>query len=127
MLGLFGLFGRSRELERLNQALRAVGLHPHTVPDAVKLATLRQLKESQGDGAPGPGVCSAAAALLGYCMLGRQAFTECNGATEAEAVEGRLMAAIEAGDSADARLVLLSLHAGVIEAGVVERYQLAVE
>ena len=41
-----------------------------------------------------------------------------------EATEARLEAAIEAGDSLDARLVLLALHAGVIQEHVVERYQL---
>ena len=33
-------------------------------------------------------------------------------------------AALEVGDSLDARLVLLALHAGVIQAQVVERYQI---
>jgi hypothetical protein len=62
--------------------------------------------------------------MLGYCMLGPQGFTEANDLRLTEAVEGRLEAALEAGDSLDARLVLLTLHAGVIQAQVVERYQL---
>ncbi len=40
MLGLFGIFGRSQELQRLDQALRGVGLNPRLVPDAVMLTTL---------------------------------------------------------------------------------------
>ncbi len=46
MLGLFGIFGRSHELQRLDQALRGVGLNPRLVPDAVKLTTLKLLGEA---------------------------------------------------------------------------------
>ena len=52
-------------------------------------------------------------------MLGAQGFTECNGPNLTEAVETRLTAALEDGDSLDARVVLLTLHAGVIRPGVV--------
>ena len=63
------------------------------------------------------------AELLGYCMLGAQGFTEANDAGLTQAVEARLTAALEAGDSVDAQIVLLTLHAGVIRASVVERYE----
>ena len=39
-------------------------------------------------------------------------------------MEARLAAALEAGVSVDAQIVLLTLHAGVIWASVVERYGL---
>ena len=122
MLGFFGIFGRSRELQRLDQALRGVGLHPRLVPEAVKLTTLKLLGEA-GAGAD-PVSCAAAAELLGYCVLGAQGFTECNDPSLTEAVEMRLAAAVEAGDNLDARVVLLTLHAGVIQPSVVERYGL---
>jgi hypothetical protein len=41
-----------------------------------------------------------------------------------EETEARLEAALEAGDSLDARLVLLALHSGIIQVQVVEHYQL---
>ena len=66
----------------------------------------------------------AAAELLGYCVLGARDFTECNGPNLTEAVEARLAAALEVGDGLDARVVLLTLHAGVIQSSVVERYGL---
>ena len=124
MLGLFGIFGRSRELQCLDQAVRAVGLHPRLVPEAVKLTTLRLLKGTDSGASPSPRAYDAAAEMLGYCMLGPQGFTEANDLHLTEAVEGRLEAALEAGDSLDARLVLLALHAGVVQVQVVERYQL---
>ncbi len=123
MLGLFGMFGRSPELQRLDQALRDGGLHPRLVPEAVKLTTLKLIKEVVGSN-PDPRPYAAAAELLGYCVLGAQVFTEYNGPSLKEAVEARLAAALEAGDSLDARVVLLTLHAGVIQSGVVERYGL---
>ena len=122
MLGLFGIFGRSRDLQLLDQALLCVGLNPRLVPEAVKLTTLKLLGEA-GAG-PGPASYAAAAELLGYCVLGAQGFTECNDPSLTEAVEVRLAAALEAGDNLDARVVLLTLHAGVIQPSVVERYGL---
>jgi hypothetical protein len=123
MLGLFGIFGRSTELRRLDEALRGVGLHPRAVPEAVKLTTLNLLAEAHG-ASPDPRAVAAAAALLGYCMLGPRGFVEANGPGPTAAVEARLEAALATGDSLDARLVLLALYAGVIQPAVVERYGL---
>ncbi len=124
MFGFFGIFGRSHELQRLDQALRTVGLHPRLVPEAVKLTTLKLLKEADGGAGPAPRAYYATAELLGYCVLGVQGFTESTGLGLTEAVQARLKAALEAGDSLDARVVLLTLHAGVIQPSVVERYRL---
>ena len=57
-------------------------------------------------------------------MLGPRDFTEANGPGPTAAAEARLEAARAAGDSLDARLVLLALYAGVIQPAVVERYDL---
>ncbi len=89
----------------------------------MKLTTLKLLKEAGGAN-PGPRPYAAAAELLGFCVLGAQGFTECNGPSLTEAVETRLATALEAGDSLDARVVLLALHAGVIQPSVVKRYGL---
>lgn len=124
MLGFLGIFGRSHELQRLDQAVRAVGLHPRLVPEAVKLTTLKLLKEAGSGASPSRRAYDAASEMLGYCMLGPQGFTEANDLRLTEATEARLDAALEAGDSLDARLVLLALHAGVIQVQVVERYRL---
>ncbi len=120
MLGFLGIFGRSRELQRLDQAVRAVGLHPRLVPDAVKLTTIKLLAEAKA----GSRAYDAAAEMLAYCMLGPHVFTDDNGADLTEAVEARPEVALEAGDSLDAPLVLLALHAGVIQPQVIERYRI---
>ena len=96
MLGLFGIFGRSTELRRLDEALRGVGLHPRRVPEAVKLTTLKLLKEAHG-ASPDPRAVAAAAALLGYCLPGPRGFTAANGPGPTAAVEVRLEAALAAG------------------------------
>ena len=122
MLGMFGKFGRSRELRQLDQALLGVDLDPKFVPEAVKLTTLKLLRDAGAVRDPAP--YTAAAELLGYCVLGAQGFTERNSPSLTEAVEARLTAALEAGDSLDAHLVLLTLHANVIQPSVVDRYGL---
>ena len=120
MFGFFGMFGRSQEMQRFDRALRAAGLHPVLAPEAVKLTALKLIKETGRE----PDSDAAAAALLSYCMLGADGFGETNDASVTEGVEARLEAALEAGDSLDARLVLLALHAGVIQPSVVEQYGL---
>jgi hypothetical protein len=124
VLGLFGIFGRAQGLRRLDDAFRDVGLDPRRVPEAVKLTALKLLKEAGGGADPETRSCAAAAELLGYCMLGAAEFAAANGHGPTGGVEARLEAALEAGDSLDARLVLLTLHARVIEAVVVARYRL---
>lgn len=125
MLGFFGLFGASRPVQRLEHALRAVGVHPRLMPDAVKIATIREL-EASSSGADET-ACARAAELFAYLMHGAEAFAADNGAEATTAAEGRLEAAIGAGTGPDARLVLLALHAGIVAPAVIERYRLAVE
>jgi hypothetical protein len=126
MFGLSALFGRSREIRRLDDALRSAGLHPNFVPDAVKIATLKLLKEDGHGSNPSLSACSLAAEMLAYCMLGDQGFHEEHGEGSREALESRLQAALDAGESLDARLVLLTLHAGLTQGALIDRYDLSV-
>ena len=124
MLGLFGIFGRSQEIQRLDRAFRAAGLHPRIVADAVKIAMAKQLKEARS-GAPDP--VTEAAELIAYCALGQREFALNNGAERTEAVEQRMERAIEAGQGLDARLILLTLHAKLTHPSVIDRYDLAAD
>lgn len=123
MLGVFGIFGRSQEIQRLDRALRAAGLHPRAVADAVKIATVKQLKEENGGAA---GREADAAELIAYCALGANAFALNNGVTRTEAAEARIERAIEEGRGLDARLVLLTLHAKLAHSSVIARYDLGI-
>ena len=127
MLGLFGIFGRSLDLQRIDDSLRAFGLHPRRMPEAVKLTMLKQLKDANGGKSPSAQACASASELLVYCSLGAKEFSQLNGAVRTEAAESRLVAALESGYGADARRVLLTLHAHVIHPSVVERFNLASE
>jgi hypothetical protein len=122
-LGLFGVFGRSEDLRTLGQALRSVGLHPALVPDAVKLAVLNILKDARGED-PAALDFRETAALLAYCALGREVFSEANGIPAALTSEHRIEAALEAGEGFDASLILLALHAAIIHPSVKESFQL---
>lgn len=119
MFGLFDLFGRRAALRGLDAALRGAGLHPILVPEAVKLTLLR-LTEPEGQGGAATraeaqtAARAEAARLVALLVLGREGAASAAGRAEAEAAEARLHAAIEAGDSRDARIVLLLLHAGLI-------------
>lgn len=123
-LGLFGIFGRSEDLRRLDDALRSVGLHPRLVPEAVKLTTVKLLAEAAGDTDPAPQSYRTAAELLAYCMLGAEAFAGENDAHLTSRVERRIETAIAAGDNLDAQIVLLAVHAAVIQPSVVRRFGL---
>ncbi len=123
MLGFFGIFGRARELVRLDESLRAAGLHPRLLPDAVKLTTLKLLKDAHG-GQPAPEDVDQAAALIAYCALGEDDFIAATDVPQAMALAARLDDAIAAGDSLDARLVMLCLQARVIHPDLVSHHDL---
>ncbi|MCC6007791.1 MAG: hypothetical protein JJU40_08945 [Rhodobacteraceae bacterium] len=119
MLRLFGLFGKSAAMNALDDALRVVGVHPLLVPEAVKLMVIRLHKRGIAPGSSDAEVGDSAE-LLAFCMLGRDDFVESNSASAADRAEQRLEAAIAAGDSRDAKLVLLALHAGIIAPDIAE-------
>ena len=123
-LGLFGFFGRSQELRDFDKALRAVDLHPNLVPDAVKLTAVKLLKEEAPSRDVPPQIYRAAAELLAYCMIGAEGFAGANEPELAAEVERRMEVALASGTSRDAQLVLLALHAKVIQPSVVEFFQL---
>jgi hypothetical protein len=123
-LGLFGLFGRSADLRAFDQALRSVDMHPKLVPEAVKLTVVALLKDHADSNEPPPQAYRAAAEIVGYCMIGPEGFACANDEALAEQVEHRIEWALETGDNLDAKLVLLTLHAKVIQPSVVYRFQL---
>ena len=120
MLGLFKLFGRSPALGALDDALRAFALHPLLVPEAVKLTVVRLYRE-EARARGMEGAYGEAAELLAYCMHGRETFIESNSTHAADRAEQRLEAAIDAGDSLDAKLILLAHHSGIIAPEIADR------
>lgn len=127
MFGIFQLFGPSRPQQRLDTALRACGVHPRLVPDAVKIAIIRMLEQRERQGGATEAACAHVAGLLAYLMHGRQVFTEDNGSHAAGEAEDRIAGAIAAGDGPDARLIMLALHAGLVAPEVIETYGLDVD
>ena len=123
-IGLFGIFGRSGDLRQVDQALRSVDLHPRLVPEAVKLTIASLLKARAEGGEPAPPAYRTAAEIVGYCMIGAEAFAGANDAQLALDVERRIELALIAGTNLDAQLVLLTLHAGVCQPSVIERFEL---
>ena len=117
---------KRQSLRAFDTALRAVDLHPNLVPEAVKLTAVKMLIEHTGREDPGAEAQSAAAEIVAYCLLGAEAFADANGAGPADEVEQRINAALAAGTSLDARLVLLTLHARVIQPSVVDHFKLEV-
>jgi hypothetical protein len=124
MFGFFELFGASRAQRKVDAAFREVGVHPRLVPDAVKISIIRQLQSDSHPGAAGEAAC---AEILGYLMHGSAVFAEDNGAYAMREVQGRIESAISAGDSPDARLVLLALHAGIVAPEVIDEYELGID
>jgi hypothetical protein len=123
--GFFGMFGRSSDLRQLDQALRVVDLHPALVPEGVKLTIVNLMKDHWPDDDPPPAAYPPVAELFSYCVAGPDAFERINGRERLLATERRLEAALDAGASFDAQIVLLSLHAKLISPEVVERYRLS--
>ncbi len=123
-IGFMGVFGRSSDLRQLDQALRSVDLHPKLVPEAVKLTVCALLKDQANSDDPPAQAYRPAAEIVAYCMLGANGFAGANDVALTEAVERRIEAALTAGDSLDAQLVLLAMHARVMQPSVVDRFEL---
>lgn len=127
-LSVFGIRGRSKEVHRLDDAMRAVGLVPKLMPDSVKLTVLKLLKEAEGGVlADVDASCARAAPMLAYCVLGSEEFSEANGPDATSAIEARLHHAIEIGESLDARIAMLTLLAKVTQPEVIERFDLRLD
>jgi hypothetical protein len=123
-LGFLGMFGRSGDLRQLDQALRGADLHPALVPEGVKLTLVNLMKDRWPGEPPGPAYWDVAR-LLSYCIAGPDLFERSNGLQGRLDAERRIEAALETGDSFDAQIVLMTLHAKLINADVVERYGLS--
>lgn len=125
-LGFFGRFGRSSALREFDTALRSVDLHPNLVPEAVKLTAVRMLQDQTGREEPGAYASGRAAEIIAYCMIGAEAFAGANGPELGAAIERRIDEALDHGASLDAKLVLLTLEARVIQPSVVDHFRLEV-
>lgn len=102
---------------------RSVDVHPRLVPEAVKLAIVRLLKDGAEGGEPAPPAYRAAAEIVGYCMIVAKPSRPPMAPSLRPEVEGRIERALIAGSKLDARLVLLTLHAGVCQPSVIARFE----
>lgn len=123
-LGFFGMFGRSADLRQLDQALRAVDVHPVLVPEGAKLTIVNLMKDHWPDQEPPADAYMPVAGLFAYCVVGHDAFLSANGEDRLDDVEARIEAAIGQDESLDAQLILLAIHSGLINPSVADRFGL---
>jgi hypothetical protein len=123
MLRIFDMLGPSAAIRALDAALRASGVHPLLVPEAVKLTVIKLNKKDPGT--RNQDVASAEAAqLLAYCMLGHKQFAASNSVEDADRIDLRVETALDAGDKLDSKLILLALHAGLLAPDIADRIDL---
>jgi hypothetical protein len=67
------------------------------------------------------------AGLLAYCVTGPETFEQVNGRDRAQDAEHRIEIALDASDSLEAQVVLLALHAKLINAVVIDRFDLSAD
>lgn len=128
ILSVFGIRGRPKEVHRLSDALRDAGIHPALVPDSVKIAVIKLLRENDGEKiADIDTSCEKAAPMVAYCMLGRDEYADVNDVAAADEVENRLRLAIDSGESLDAQLAMLTLLARVTHPDVVDTFDLEID
>jgi hypothetical protein len=113
MFRLFDMLGRSTAMRALDDALRAAGVHPILVPEPVKL-TVIQLMKKLADPKQQDVVINDSAELIAYCIYGYEQFAENSGTEKADCIDARVESALEEGDTLDAKLILLTLHAGLM-------------
>ena len=124
VFGVFGLFGRSKDVRRLEQALQGCGLNSRAVDHAILLTVIRLLRA--GPGLLDPAV-QQAAEMLSYAALGPDDFEEENGAALGEALQGRAEDAARTNEGIDAQILLLALQCGLANETIAERFEWDVE
>ncbi|TPL75716.1 hypothetical protein [Mesorhizobium sp. B2-3-15] len=124
-LGFLGMFGRSDDLRQLDAALRGADLHPALVPEGVKLTIVNLMKDHWPE--EPPQAYPRVANLFSYCIAGPETFERAQGPQQRLDAERRIGAALETGDDLDAQIVLMALHAKLINAEVVERFGLGAD
>ena len=123
MFRLFDMLGRSSAVRALDDALRASGVHPLMVPEPVKLTVIQLNKKLAGASGQDAGFADAAE-LLAYCMLGHAQFADNNSVENADRINDRVETALDEGDTLDAKLILLTLHSGLISPEIADRIDL---
>lgn len=118
------MFGRSGDLRQLDAALRAADLHPALVPEGVKLAIVNLMKDRWPEDPPASAYPDVAA-LLSYCVAGPETFEMANGHDPKDEAERRIENALDAPESLDAEIVLLALHARLMNVDVIDRFDLS--
>ena len=91
--------------------------------DRVTEWTARFIKDASGDEPPRQAF-ERAAEIVGYCVIGANPFAGANGETLTDDVERRIEQALISGTSGDAQLVLLALHAKIVQPSVVDAFDL---
>jgi hypothetical protein len=119
------MFGRSFDLRQLDAALRGVDIHPALVPEGVKMTIVNLMKDHGIDEMPE--AYPMVADMFGYAVMGANAFEGIHGGVRLEAVEARVEKALEAGEGMDAQLLLLAVHAKLIQPEIVARYDIAAD
>ena len=129
IFSVFGIRGRSKEVYQFDDVLRVSGLEPEVVPFALKLATIKLLKETNSDTAfsLGDELVANVAQFICYSILGPDAYKAANGSEALESVENRLNKAIKLGDNLDARVMMLTLLSKVIHPQVVAKFDLSID
>lgn len=124
-LGFLGRFGRSSDLISMDQEFRRCGLHPAQIPEGVKLAAANLVREHQ----PSPSEADyiRAATLMSFVAVGQDNFGETLGAETRGFAAQRLENAFDRPNSLDAQLVLLMLHAKLIQPAMIEAYGLEID
>jgi hypothetical protein len=120
MFRLSDILGPSAAIRTLDDALRASGVHPVLVPQPVKLTVIK-LNKKHGAARDQDVAFAGASQLLAYCMLGHEQFAASNSVEDAERIENRVETALDEGDTLDAKLILLCLHAGQMAQDVADR------
>ena len=129
IFSVFGIRGRSKEVYQFDDVLRVSGLEPEVVPFALKLATIKLLKETNRDIAfsLGDELVANVAQFICYSILGPDVYKSANGPKALESVENRLNKAIKLGDNLDARVMMLTLLSKVIHPQVVAKFDLSID
>tara|TARA_B100000686_G_scaffold355057_1_gene469482 strand:- start:1129 stop:1524 length:396 start_codon:yes stop_codon:yes gene_type:complete len=119
------LFGRSRKIEELCDALRASGIHPNIVPDAILITIIKLLKKHYGNDI-NPSLTSTAS-FFAYLLIGRESLDYSSENSSIANLENRLTTALNDSKGLDYELLALTYHSGLINPLVRKEFKISVK
>ena len=124
LFGMFGAFGRKKELHMIDEGLRRHAVISSSVPESVKIALWKRVRDRNPAPEEKEGILNDLGAFLAYLCQGHEDFSHNLDPDLASGMARRVDLAETFDESLDAETILLSLYAGLAHEDFASRFSI---